>query len=229
MSHTASQRTQTAEVRLAPVLLAIDTAIGTSIALGADGEVWEAASDDPRGHAEVIGTLLAEVFETSGVSPERVTGVVAGIGPGPFTGLRVGITAAKTFAVARGVPLLPLQGHEAVALEELERRGTLGAQADALVRVVQDARRKELFVTDYEGLDEAGLPVCAAQARLVTQAAHEPSPADVWPARISAGQLVRLAERRLAAGRSFDAAEALYLRLPDVMQPTAPKRVVPGA
>ena len=228
MSDVATQATQNAQAEQAPVLLAIDTAIGTSIALGADGQVWEAVSDDPRGHAEVIGTLLAEVFETAGIAPDRVTGVVAGIGPGPFTGLRVGITAAKTFAVARGVPLLPLQGHEAVALEELERRGAAPDGAATHVRVVQDARRKEFFVTDYAGLDEAGLPICSADARLVTQASYEASPADVLPTRIPAAQLVRLAERRIAAGRSFDSAEALYLRVPDVMQPTSPKRVVPG-
>lgn len=209
------------------VLLAIDTAIGTSIALGVDGQIYEASSDDPRGHAELIGTLLAEVFERAAVSPDRVTGVVAGIGPGPFTGLRVGIAAAKTFAVARNVPLLPLQGHEGVAFESLDA----GA---ARVRVVQDARRKELFVTDYADTDGAvrdgaGLPERTADARLIRQADFEASAADVWPERIPAAALVRLAARRLNAGLPFDSEEALYIRLPDVMQPTSPKRVTPSA
>jgi tRNA A37 threonylcarbamoyladenosine modification protein TsaB len=52
------------------VLLAIDTAIGTSVALGIDGRVHEASSDDPRGHAEAIGGLLDEVFRASGASPD---------------------------------------------------------------------------------------------------------------------------------------------------------------
>lgn len=61
------------------VLLAIDTAIGTTVALGAGGRVWSAESENARGHAEAIGTLLLDVFEESGVAPARVTGVVAGV------------------------------------------------------------------------------------------------------------------------------------------------------
>ena len=201
------------------VLLAIDTAIGTTVALGVDGEVHVVASDDPRGHAEAIGSLLDEVFRVSGAAPARVTGVVAGIGPGPFTGLRVGIAAAHAFAVGRGVPLLPVQGHEAVALNVLEH----GAAAS--VRVVQDARRRELFVTEFRGLDWAGIPERGAGPGLVTRADYVESPGDVWPERIPAASLVRLAARRLASGRDFDDDRALYLRAPDIAQPSAPKRV----
>lgn len=201
------------------VLLAIDTAIGTTVALGVDGEVHVVASDDPRGHAEAIGSLLDEVFRVSGAAPARVTGVVAGIGPGPFTGLRVGIAAAHAFAVGRGVPLLPVQGHEAVALNVLEH----GAAAS--VRVVQDARRRELFVTEFSALDWAGIPERAAGPGLVTRADYVELPGDVWPERIPAASLVRLAARRLASGRDFDDDRALYLRAPDVAQPSAPKRV----
>lgn len=203
------------------VLLAIDTAIGTSIALGSDGRITEVSSDDPRGHAELIGTLLAEVFARAGVSPERVTGVVAGIGPGPFTGLRVGIAAAHAFAQSRGVPLLPLQGHEAVAVAQL-------AGADAGVRVVQDAKRRELFVTEYAGLDWAGIPVRSVEPHLVARADHVPAVGEVWPERIPATELVRLAARRLGAGREFEPDQALYIRQPDVMLTSGPKKVLPG-
>ena len=205
------------------VLLAIDTAIGTSVALAADGEALELSSEDPRGHAEAIGGLLGRVFAETGVDPARVTAVVGGIGPGPFTGLRVGIAAAHAFALGRGVPLLPVQGHEAVALEELERGATAG------VRVIQDARRRELFVTDYRALDWAGIPERADGPRLVARADYAESPNEVWPERIPATGLIRLAARRLAAGAAFDDDRALYLRAPDVKQPGAPKRVVAGA
>jgi tRNA threonylcarbamoyl adenosine modification protein YeaZ len=201
------------------VLLAIDTAIGTSVALGIDGRVHEASSDDPRGHAEAIGGLLDEVFRASGASPDAVTGVVAGIGPGPFTGLRVGIAAAHAFALGRGVPLLPLQGHEAVALETLEGTALTG------VRVVQDAKRRELFVTDYSGLDWAGIPERGSGPGLLARADYEQLPNDIWPDRIPTASLVRLAARRLAAGRDFEPDRAVYLRAPDVKQPGAPKRV----
>lgn len=201
------------------VLLAIDTAIGTTVALGADGRIWTAASDDPRAHAEAIGGLLARVFADSGVAPERVTGVVAGIGPGPFTGLRVGIAAAHAFALGRGVPLLPLEGHEAVALDLLEQGATAG------VRVVQDARRRELFVTEYSGLNWAGIPEVQEGPYLVARADYVPVVGEVWPEQIPGAGLVRLAARRLAAGEPFAEDRAQYLRAPDVAQPGAPKRV----
>nr|WP_202343674.1 tRNA (adenosine(37)-N6)-threonylcarbamoyltransferase complex dimerization subunit type 1 TsaB [Leucobacter chromiireducens] len=201
------------------VLLAIDTAIGTSVALGADGRVWTAESLDTRGHAEAIGGLLTSVFSESGVAPERVTGVVAGIGPGPFTGLRVGIAAAHAFALGRGVPLLPLEGHEAVALGVLEQGAVAG------VRVVQDARRRELFVTEYSGLGWAGIPEPLSGPVLVPRADYAPVTNEVWPELIPGAELVRLAARRLAVGAPFAEDRAQYLRAPDVVQPGAPKRV----
>lgn len=213
-------RTRTIEAEeVGGALLAIDTALGTSVALGAAGRVIEASSDNPLRHAEVIGELLERVFAESGLAPDRVTGVVSGIGPGPFTGLRVGMAAAHAFAAARSVPLLPLQGHEAVALEALED----GSGHD--VRVVQDARRRELFVTGFSGLDPAGIPRLVDPAHLRRRADFEEGAHDVWPERIPAAGLARLAARRLAAGRGFEEPGALYLRDPDVKKPGAPKRV----
>lgn len=202
------------------VLLAIDTALGTSVALCHSEVVYEAVSEDPLRHAEVIGSLLERVFLRSGATPEDVQGVVVGVGPGPFTGLRVGIAAAHAFALGRGVPLLPLQGHEAVAVATLEEGAASG------VRVIQDARRRELFVTEYSGLDWAEIPVRTVDPHLVTRADHVEVPHEVWPARIPAAALVQLAARRLLAGREFESERALYLREPDVREPTAPKRVV---
>lgn len=201
------------------VLLAIDTALGTSVALGVNGRVFEISSDDPLRHAEALGGMLSRLFEIAGVAPAAVTGVVVGIGPGPFTGLRVGIAAAQAFALGRGVPLLPVQGHEAVALAVLEQGATAG------VRVVQDAKRRELFVTEYRGLDWAGVPERSAAPHLITRDALVTGPADVWPERIPAARLVQLAARRLAAGHHFEDPQAVYLRAPDVAQPGAPKRV----
>lgn len=202
------------------VLLAIDTSLGTSVALGYAGRVFEASSDDARGHAEAIGSVIARVFELAGAASSTVTGVVAGIGPGPFTGLRVGIAAAHAFAVGRGVPLLPLQGHEAVALATLES----GAASPEL-RVVQDAKRRELFVTEYAGLDWAGVPQRISDPRLETRADYVERPADIWPERIPAARLVQLAARKLAAGAAFEPDRALYLRAPDVKPAAAVKRV----
>jgi tRNA threonylcarbamoyl adenosine modification protein YeaZ len=201
------------------VLLAIDTALGSSVALGAGGRIYEVSSDDARGHAEVIGTLIARVFEFAGVSPSAVTGVVAGIGPGPFTGLRIGIAAAHAFAVGRAVPVLPLQGHEAVALAALQEGASGG------IRVVQDAKRRELFVTEYSMLDWSGVPVRKSGPEIATREGFSERLGDLWPERIPAARLVQAAARRLGSGGAFEADRALYLRAPDVKPAAAVKRV----
>jgi len=208
-------------------LLAIDTALGTSAAFGRAGRVFEVSSDDPRGHSENVGRLIARALELAGAAPEDVTEVVVGVGPGPFTGLRVGIAAAHAFALGRGAPVLPLQGHEAVALAVLE------PAAAAQVCVVQDARRRELFVSEFSGLDWRGVPVRTADPHLLVRADHIATDADVWPSRIPAARLVQLAARRLATAgvrgsdRGFEPDAPLYLRAPDVLAPRAPKRVTP--
>lgn len=222
-------------------ILAIDTSIGTSVALGVDGVIYSAVSENPRGHAEAVGTLLASVFEASGTAASRVETVIGGMGPGPFTGLRVGIVAAQAFAAGRGLPLLGIESHEAAALAALE------AGAAAAVSIVTDARRRELFITEFGSLDWAGVPVKTAGPRLVTRVAHEAaatgadtalevsgaagagsgasSANELWPSVIDPAALVRLAARRLAAGMPFTADQALYLREPDVVQPGPQKRV----
>ncbi|MGO1538331.1 MAG: tRNA (adenosine(37)-N6)-threonylcarbamoyltransferase complex dimerization subunit type 1 TsaB [Leucobacter sp.] len=222
------------------VLLAIDTALGTSVALGVGDHIYEVTSDDPLSHAEVIGDLIERVLTLADVPAAMVTGVVMGVGPGPFTGLRVGIAAAHAFALGAAAPLYPLQGHEAVAL------AMQGVEAPVpRLRVVQDARRRELFITEYAGLDQFGIPVRTTDPALWARAeyGHSQQPSnpdgrqDVWPERIPAARLVQLAARRLTAAhseadatdlelvRGFEPDRALYLRAPDVKAPSAPKRV----
>lgn len=202
------------------VLLAIDTSIGTSVALKAEDRTGEHSSSDERGHTEVIGGLMVRLFAEMKISPSAVEGVVVGIGPGPFTGLRVGIAAAKAFATGLGVPLYPISGHEAVAYEAMP--DTHDAPS---VRVLQDARRRELFVTEYSGLDAQGLPLLTSGPTLLARADYVEEARDVWPQHIPASTLLWLAELRLRAGLDFEADQALYLRAPDVKPAGAIKRV----
>lgn len=238
-------------------LLAIDTSLGTAVALCHGGMITECSNDDTRGHTEVIGDLIARVFQLADVSPTRVSGVVAGIGPGPFTGLRVGLAAAHAFAVGRGVPIHPLVSHDAVAFAMLAAGtghtrsahvslpaspspataapGTLtpgtpapvSLQAGTLtqVRIVQDAKRRELFVSGYVDLDWLGMPIRRVDPHLVARSELVAKAADCWPDRVPAARLLQIAARRLTAGQPFDADRALYLRQPDVYPPAAPKRV----
>lgn len=159
------------------------------------------------------------MFELADVSPAEVGGVVVGVGPGPFTGLRVGIAAAHAFAAGRGAPIHPLISHDAIALAVLARGAT------ARVRVVQDAKRRELFVSEYAGLDWMGMPLRSADPHLVPRGELHPDAADCWPDRVPAARLLQLAARRLTAKQAFEPDRALYLRQPDVYPPAAPKRV----
>ncbi|MGX5682021.1 tRNA (adenosine(37)-N6)-threonylcarbamoyltransferase complex dimerization subunit type 1 TsaB [Schumannella luteola] len=200
------------------MLLAIDTSAGTSVAVvdRDRGILAEHSTADTRSHAEVIGTLIRACLDDSGVAVTDLSGVVAGMGPGPFTGLRVGIAAARAFAVGARKPVVPVASHDAIAF------GT----ADAIV-VATDARRRELFYSVYSGSDDAGLPVrtlgpaLAKAAELELPAGHRL----IEAIEVSAGALGMLAETLYANGRSFAADEPLYLRSPDVTLSAGPKRV----
>lgn len=204
------------------MILAIDTSAGTSIAV-VDGNsvLAERSTPDTMRHAEVIGEMIQSCLAEAGVGAPQITQVAAGMGPGPFTGLRVGIAAAYAFSFGSGATLLPMVSHGAIALEALD------ADPLAAVQVVTDARRKEVYVSEYSGLDAGGCPTLAAGPALA-------KPDDVAPfaglrvdaTEVSAAWLGRLAHRMLATGHAFPEADALYLRSPDVTLSNGPKRVV---
>jgi tRNA threonylcarbamoyl adenosine modification protein YeaZ len=203
------------------MLLAIDTSAGTAVALVApDGQVLaERSTADTRRHAEVIGPFLAEVFAAARVRPAELTGVVTGIGPGPYTGLRVGIAAARAVAFARGIPLLPVPSHDAVALALVE-----GGIAAGRFAVVTDARRREVAITEYAAA--LPLPTVVMAAYLAPRIGWAAKPGVVVHevTEIAAAPLAHVALARLVAGLDFPDAQPLYLRAPDVTL-SSPKRV----
>lgn len=203
------------------MLLAIDTSAGTSVAVvdREGGVLSEVIETDTMRHAEVIGTLIDEALTVAGIEVRSLSGVVAGMGPGPFTGLRVGIAAAKAFAIGAGKPLVPVISHDAVAYDRYE-----AGHAGPLL-VVTDARRRERYWTAYSGVDAFGLPVRLDGPGLA-RPDELPHPdvtrfdADVVPA----GRLGMIAELRYANRLPMDADVALYLRSPDVTPSAGPKR-----
>jgi tRNA threonylcarbamoyl adenosine modification protein YeaZ len=212
------------------VILAIDTSAGTSVALvSLEGEVlglW--ATDDTMRHAEVVGAGIARVLTDAGTDATNVTLVAAGVGPGPFTGLRVGLAAAVAFATARSVPLLPTVSHDAIARGYYAGLGE-ETQASGLM-VVTDARRKEVYWSQYSGVSH-GIPArsqgpaLAKPDELALISGNPDSPLRLDAASISAADLALVALAEHAAGivRDFD---PLYLRSPDVTLSAGPKRVV---
>lgn len=217
------------------MILGIDTSLGTAVAVvEPDGVVRsEIASPDPRGHAEVIGDLLSRALAEASVSASDISAVAAGMGPGPFTGLRVGVAAARAFATGRGIPVVPVPSHDAVALAVLLRDAMADAETPRFA-VVTDARRREFAFTVYDGLDDDGLPHRLTEPALTarddldaTLESHGARRLDT--AEVPAGMLALAAARAQQAGRALATGEALYLRSPDVAAPTAPKRVSGGA
>jgi len=210
------------------VLLAIDTSAGTSVAVVdlTQGVIAERGVADTMRHAEVVGTLIQECLTEAGVDATALSGVVGGMGPGPFTGLRVGIVAARVFALGINRPLVPVVSHDAIAYGSY-RTGHTGP-----LLVVTDARRREVYWSAYSGADAEGLPIRIGQPALAKPAelleddfVHAGLPR-LDAATISAGDLGMVAELGYAAGHPFAADEALYLRSPDVtVSKNGPKRV----
>ena len=141
MLHAKVKKSPHARARI----LGIDTSLGTSVAVvEPDGVVRsQFESTDPRGHAEVIGSMIERALAEASVRPADITHVATGMGPGPFTGLRVGIAAARAFALGRGIPVIPVVSHDAVALDALLHAALMGELEDAeRFAVVTDARRR---------------------------------------------------------------------------------------
>jgi tRNA threonylcarbamoyl adenosine modification protein YeaZ len=230
------------------LLLAIDTST-TAITVGLhDGDVVvaERTTLDARAHAEHLAPGIRGALASVDAAPEDVTDVVVGIGPGPFTGLRVGIVTGRTFAFALGIPVRGLTSLDAIAHETW----LAGRRGDLLVAT--DARRKEVYAAAY-ALGDAGAsrttdPVVARAADLPAELRALPAagrgpllygealPHGIEPLDVSGGALADLAVRRLSGatapepaeglqwidpGHGFDGLEPLYLRRPDAA-PAAP-------
>ena len=128
------------------MLLAIDTSAGTAVALVADdGRVLaERSTDDTRRHAEVIGPFLDEVLREAGATASALRGVVVGIGPGPFTGLRVGIAAARAVGLAAKAPVVGVSTLSALAAP------LIAANESSIVAAAIDARHGQVYIQVFQ-------------------------------------------------------------------------------
>lgn len=203
------------------MLLAIDSSTGTSVAVvDRDGGILAELSDDnTMRHAEVVGALIRDALAEAGVSVADLSAVACGMGPGPFTGLRIGIAAARTFAMGARKPVVPLVSHDAIAFAWYSD-GNAGE-----LLVATDARRRELYWSAYSGVTDSGLP---SRTHGPALARPDDVPAGTGvrldATAVSAGALGMLAEHTWAAGSAFASDEPLYLRSPDVTLSTR-KRV----
>lgn len=227
-------------------VLALDTATAlTTVAVTDDQGVViaEASHRDARRHAEVLPRLVRQVLAASAMASRDLDLIAVGVGPGPFTGLRVGVAFARTTAHALGIPAVG-----AVSLDVIAQGHRGGA---APFTVVTRSRRVEVawatydagglriegplvlpdpgyprlgrVVGDVDGVDEVALPAAADLARLVLAriSVGEPLPDDrAWPedAADGSGSPTASALAALAAeDRWLLPALPLYLRRPDAV------------
>ncbi|MEU9862646.1 tRNA (adenosine(37)-N6)-threonylcarbamoyltransferase complex dimerization subunit type 1 TsaB [Streptomyces sp. NPDC047971] len=215
------------------LLLAMDTATPAVTVALHDGEsvVAESRQVDARRHGELLLPAVDRVLKEAGLTLDAVTGLVVGVGPGPYTGLRVGLVTASTFASVLGVPV-----HGLCTLDGLAHASGI----EEPFVVATDARRKEVYWARYENsrtrltdaaVDRpaeiaeqvAGVPAVGAGARLYPEVF--PDARD--PEHQSAAALAALAAERLAAGADFLDPLPMYLRRPDAQVPKNYKVVTP--
>ena len=170
-------------------------------------------------HAELLTPAVREVLAEAGLPMRELDAVVTGLGPGPFTGLRVGIVTAAALGDARGLPV-----HGVCSLD------AIGSGART---VVTDARRKEVYWATY---DAAGVRVDGpsvdkpADVTLPGPLVGDPAFADrlgvsVAPAAVTTAGLLCAAAGQLEDPGSAAPLVPLYLRRPDATPPTSFKPV----
>jgi len=191
------------------MFLVVDSSLATSVAVVSSlGEILsERSSTDPRGHAENIGALMQEALDVAGVTPVELTHVVMGVGPGPFTGLRVGMAAAEAFALSRSLPLVPIISHDAPA----------HGAGDCVV--ITDARRGEIAYSVYAGegaMRRVQGPALCRPENLDTELGQFASLSHIQAGTISAGHLGQVAATYLESGVPLASPAPQYLRAPDV-------------
>jgi len=204
-------------------ILAIDTALGLcSAAVVEDGRVLAACSEAmQQGHQERLAPLVAEVMAQSKLGFGLLQRIGVTVGPGSFTGLRVGLSFAKGLGFARDIPVLGLDSLEAIA-------ASAPRQGSGLVLV--DARRGQVYARRFDG-DRATGP---SEALTLETLAAGPAPDwiagpgvaltdEIWPmAQVDdrpACDPVALARLTAGAGPESRPPVPVYLRAPDAKLP----------
>ena len=228
------------------LLLALDTSAAVGVALHDGTSVLAArAEDDPRRHTELLAPAVQAVLEEAGADRRDLTAVAVGVGPAPFTGLRVGLVTARVLGLVLGVPVHGVCSLDAVAATALA--AAPAALAGGFV-VATDARRREVHWARYEvdagpsgqvdplrgwtrvegpavgaaaDVPTGELPAVGRGARLYADLLPGPDVDAALDPRV----LAALAADRLVRGEPLLPPDPLYLRRPDATEPGAAKRV----
>ncbi len=214
------------------VLLALDTSsAAVTVAVTDDGHVRaESTTLDARRHTELLAPAIVDTLSRAGVSRSDLTAIAVGIGPGPFTGLRIGLATARMLGLTLGVPVHGVCSLDVIAAD---------VPPDGPFVVVTDARRREVYWASYAGRAVGDAPVARTQGPMVVPPADvatelpaagagarlypQAFPRAIAPEYPSAATLARAVTAGLVETRP---PEPLYLRRPDARPPGERKRVL---
>ena len=220
------------------LILAFDTSTpAVTVALcGDDGVLAQSMDVDARRHGELLAPAIARVLAAADAVPRDITAIAVGAGPGPYTGLRVGLVTAATLADALGVPAYPVCSLDILAA------GHVGP-----VLVATDARRREVYWAAYdaEGVRLAGPSVDRPPVVREWLEAHAGYSvlgdgallyADEFPDNTipehprypAATALAHIVLPDAVAGADPDPLTPIYLRRPDATPPGPRKQVTPA-
>jgi tRNA threonylcarbamoyladenosine biosynthesis protein TsaB len=217
------------------VLLAFDTATPFVTVALSDGELEggqsvlvERRSEQRMMHGEQLAPLIDSALRDAGIVRQDLTAIAVGVGPGPFTGLRVGLVTARTLGFVLEIPVYGVCSLDVIAVEVALGGSPVGRD----FVVATDARRKEVYLATYDdqgrrldGPDVVRPADAATDQPVAGEGAvlyPEAFPSAREPALPSAGWLARAVAEELA---ELHDPEPMYLRRPDAIAPGAPKRV----
>ncbi|HYP45935.1 MAG TPA: tRNA (adenosine(37)-N6)-threonylcarbamoyltransferase complex dimerization subunit type 1 TsaB [Propionibacteriaceae bacterium] len=207
------------------LVLGIDTSTVVCVGLARGGEVLGSASvNDRLAHVEQLTPLIRTVLASAGEQLSAVAQIVVGLGPGPFTGLRVGIATARVLALVTRAPLRGICSLDVLAVQYAAEHPS----GDFLVAT--DARRREVYWARYtsDGRRREG-PAVAAPAELTSLPTVGPA-ADLYPDQLAHVSGPRGLDAGVLAAHAMTLADAglepLYLRRPDAAVPSRTKSVL---
>jgi len=221
------------------LLLGIDTSAAITAGIIRDDQTLASISHhEPRRHAELLAPVVADVIEKAGIDRGELDGIAVGVGPGPFTGLRIGLVTAQTMAYALDIPVYGVPSMDALALAAR----TAGIEEELVT--ICDARRGEVYWARYGAgetspvagpdvarLADVDLGETAAIGRFAPEAnrlqiSRTKTP-DVDLLDPHGSNIAQLVLQRRAAGQTEFPTQPLYLRRPHVQMAEARKRATP--
>ena len=218
-----------------PLVLGLDTAMVVTVGLARGGvPIGAAVIPDRMTQVEQLTPVIAEVCRKAGVQVGQLDQIVVGLGPGPFTGLRVGIVTARILAEVVGADLHGVCSLDGIAAHfgsspVSDNPDGPGEPAGGFV-VATDARRREVYWALYgaDGVRSAG-PYVSVPAEVPRQPTIGPA-ADLYPELLHAVPGPRSLDPSVLAvrGPSLPSAgqQPLYLRRPDAAEPGRRKSVL---